>query len=240
VEFPPELKELGAFAFAKCIRLKAITIPDGLRDISRQAFAGCKSVKSLVFGNSSRLTVIGVGAFGGLKALKRVALPAAVESLSESAFAYCTSLRSVLFPPGLQVIGESCFWRCTSLATKIAIPAAVREIRAKAFGRTKVKFAFVQNGAVQIDGTAFSHALRCVVAPPDAESGLLGGEMPADRFCFDGIPLAARLAELVPVGIACAVAISGWYAYKRFAQKRKDLIQEETPLFSKGGRRYLP
>ena len=61
-----------------------IVIPDGVRSIGREAFAGNTAITSVSFPSS--LTKIDYGAFRGCTALKSVDIPDGVSEIGDSAF----------------------------------------------------------------------------------------------------------------------------------------------------------
>ncbi len=84
-----------------------VTIPPWVKEISRRAFYGCRS-------------------------LTGVTIPESVESIGEEAFEYCMSLTSVTIPEGATSIGKEAFRYCSSL-TSITIPDSVTSIGNGAF-----------------------------------------------------------------------------------------------------------
>ena len=91
-------------------------IPNSVRFIYSDAFAGCTSLTSVVIPNS--VTEIGDHAFKGCTGLTSVVIPSSVSEISESAFEGCTGVTSVTIPKGCKV-------------KKGAFPETVKIIRAK-------------------------------------------------------------------------------------------------------------
>ncbi len=81
---------IGPSAFAYCLLLEEIDIPEGV-------------------------TLIGLGAFMGSRSLKKVTLPESLTVIDRSAFAGCISLPTLTLPEGLERINASAFESCTSL-----------------------------------------------------------------------------------------------------------------------------
>ena len=65
------------YAFRNCYSVTSIEIPDGIKSIKQYAFYGCNNVKSIRFGENSRLESIAVGAFDLCANLSKVYLPSA-------------------------------------------------------------------------------------------------------------------------------------------------------------------
>lgn len=102
-----DIVSIGREAFANCVELQSITIPNTVTSISYYAFGGC-----------TKLTSINV--------------PLSVNSIDENAFEDCRSLTSFVIPEGLQIINSFTFANCTSL-NSVTIPNSVTEIHAGAF-----------------------------------------------------------------------------------------------------------
>lgn len=112
--------------------LERITIPACVETLRKYAFCNCKSLKSVVFEEGSKLKSIENDVFRNCS-LTEVTIPANVESLGENAFYYCESLKNVTFEEGskLKSLGNYAFFACP--LTEITIPAGVEKIGAFAF-----------------------------------------------------------------------------------------------------------
>ena len=84
-----------------------VVIPEGVKEIGKQAFDGYKSLTSIT-------------------------IPGSVKKIDDSAFKGCTSLASVVIPENVKEIGENAFSGCTSLAS-VVIPESMKEIKYSAF-----------------------------------------------------------------------------------------------------------
>lgn len=89
------ITKIATYAFADCITVTSVTIPENVVDISQGAFENCKSLSSVTMLDS----VIGIdyGAFFGCTALKSVTLPASVKVIGISAFDKCEALSTVYY-----------------------------------------------------------------------------------------------------------------------------------------------
>jgi len=145
VEIPDSVTNIESLAFNKCKSLTSIEIPESVAHIGRGAFQDCTSLKNVVipqyactdkfsdiflynsFGvygilNITNIVVlngvtnIGNSAFSGLgSSLLRVSVPDSVTSIGESAFYKCSSLKDIELPEGLTNVGKDAFYGCTGL-----------------------------------------------------------------------------------------------------------------------------
>ena len=158
---PSSLQSIGDSAFSYCNSLSSLTLPSSLQSIGYRAFSGCKSLSSLTLPSS--LQSIGGGAFTGCTSLRsvicnqfykvigqmllssdgtkviaywgensEVTIPEGVQSIGDSAFWGCSSLISLTFPSSLQSIGDSAF-RCCSSLTSLTLPSSLQSIGDYAF-----------------------------------------------------------------------------------------------------------
>jgi hypothetical protein len=98
---------IGEMAFANCIELSSIILPNSI-----------DSIKSLAFANCIGLTLL--------------TLPVSVTNIGKYAFFYCTKLSSISFPNSLKNIEEGAFTNCNALAS-LTIPNCVLSIERGAF-----------------------------------------------------------------------------------------------------------
>lgn len=117
--------QIGTNAFANCVSLVSITIPDSVKEIGDGAFRGCTSLTSIRISDS--VTKIKAATFAKCKSLMSITLPKFVTEIEDTAFAECTSLMSITIPNSVIYIGNCAFAKCMSLIT-IRIPDSVRAI----------------------------------------------------------------------------------------------------------------
>ncbi|MBE6629820.1 MAG: hypothetical protein E7624_03100 [Ruminococcaceae bacterium] len=102
-EIHKDTKIIAGGAFAKCKKVKTITIPASVNLICESAFSECELLSEVVFEADSQLKMIG-----------------------NYAFYQCASFATIAFPEGLCRIGEWAFFE-TAL-TSVLIPASVTEV----------------------------------------------------------------------------------------------------------------
>jgi hypothetical protein len=79
--------------FASCVKLKSVTLPEGITVISNEMFYDCRSLTSINLPSTTQL--IGVKAFAGCVSLTSIALPDSMEKVDTAAFAGCSSLTTI-------------------------------------------------------------------------------------------------------------------------------------------------
>ena len=99
-----------------------LTIPEGIRLIGNEAFAGCKMLRDISLPGS--LTAVGDGAFTWCSSMIAVKLPAGVDSIGDSAFLGCLSLEDCTILGNRTSIGENAFSGCLRL--KMTVPRGSR------------------------------------------------------------------------------------------------------------------
>lgn len=93
--------------------VSAVSVPDEVKKISAEAFAGNTAITSVRFPKG--LESIGYGAFYSCTALKSIQIPDSVVSIGSGVFANCTALNTVSFGSGVKELGTGIFAGCTSL-----------------------------------------------------------------------------------------------------------------------------
>ncbi len=155
---------IGRDAFINS-RMTAVTIPDSVAMIDRNAFASCPELTELDLGKG--LKEIELGAFSNCFALEEITIPDSVTVIGSEAFRNCQSLKSVHFGNGVSLIDGAAFDGCEAL-TQIDLPASLREIGYNAFHEcTNLKTVNIAGGLEKIGAFAFSEcpALEEIVLP---------------------------------------------------------------------------
>jgi hypothetical protein len=122
------IKELGEYAFYKCIALTKVEFADGLEVLGTAAFHQCTLLEEAILPDSIR--EMGDMVFSQCLALKKVKLPATLGSLGIASFAVCQNLKEIELPETCASIGEKAFMGCESLEV-LALPEAIRTIGAR-------------------------------------------------------------------------------------------------------------
>ena len=114
---PPSVKEIGAFAFAKCKYISQFKIPKNIRRIPDSAFQNSK-IKEFRFQDINSITYIGSSAFSG------------------------TDPKTFDIPPNLSFISEYCFLNTIIEMFNFKQALKVHEIKQKAFENPTISIDF--------------------------------------------------------------------------------------------------
>ena len=104
---------IGSYAFAGCVGLTNVTIPDSVLFISSYAFYKCTSLTDVIIPDC--VTSINSGTFYGCTSLASVTIPDGVKTIQYGAFKDCVSLTVVTIPHNVSSIGEEAFFGCAGL-----------------------------------------------------------------------------------------------------------------------------
>ncbi len=129
---PPGIRKIAYRAFAECITVDSVYLPDSLSEIDAYAFCNCVKLTSIILPKG--ITFLSDGIFGGCISLREVFLPELLEKIGKSAFYNCKSLTYIELPPTVTFIDEGAFERCTGL-TKVKISGHLQKISSMAFSR---------------------------------------------------------------------------------------------------------
>lgn len=114
IKLPQGLKQIDRNAFANCYALSSISIPESVTSIGDGAFSFCRSLKSVEI--PDRITYINRGSYSGCTSLSDIKLPKNLSTLGAYAFYYCPALQSLTIPENVRII-EPCQFRCKNLKT---------------------------------------------------------------------------------------------------------------------------
>ena len=113
ISIPKNIPVLVAM-FSNCQGLKKLTLDKTCSWIGSSAFAGCKALETVDFGEA--MIYIHEYAFGNCEKLKSVVLPNTTKYIDKGAFSGCTSLSHVEMGENLELLGVQAFASCTSLS----------------------------------------------------------------------------------------------------------------------------
>ena len=104
---------IGKWAFYGCKEITSVQIGNGIKTIPFHAFYGCTKLTNITLSNG--ITEISQAAFYGCTELKSISIPNSVKNIDRYAFKHCSSLTSISIGNGVTDIGYCAFYGCSKL-----------------------------------------------------------------------------------------------------------------------------
>lgn len=191
INIPANVKKIGDYCFAKCVKLNTLSVSEGIevlptgfidgatalkkcylplsvKVIGENAFRGTVKLENFALMNG--LTTLGAGSLSGI-ALSEIVLPPSVTSVGANAFAGCTALQSVILGNKVTKINAGMCANVRLLNT-VVIPEGVTEAGDTAFANcpmlTNVSLpsTFGRGGAGMFKGINISSLNVMASTPP--------------------------------------------------------------------------
>ena len=155
VTLPEGLKTLGEKAFQSCRSLETVNIPKSIKKIGKLTFAYCTNLKNIEI--HDEITEIGDSAFSLCKGLTSVNIPDAVKSIGTYAFNGDSSLVTVHIGSGVETIGEKAFADCTELKNvEFSESSSLKTLGDSSFYGTAIESFIVPDGVTSIGTSCFT------------------------------------------------------------------------------------
>ena len=129
VVLPDNLTAIGDYAFMNCNSLVEITIPEGVSQIGYCCFSACGALVSVTLPEG--LLTLGGNAFAACNNLEEISIPSTVTEIGYGAFNNC-AITTISIPKGIKTLKEQTFHQCAALVS-ITIPSSVTNIDVYAF-----------------------------------------------------------------------------------------------------------
>ena len=113
--------KIGREAFAGCKQLKSVTIPSEVKVIGEKAFFGCTALESVEIENGSGKLTIGKKAFAKCTNLWNISFCGKWTKIGKMAFAHCRSLQEVKLPGNIETMAPNAFYGCAAIR-RVTIP----------------------------------------------------------------------------------------------------------------------
>lgn len=179
-----------------------VTVENGVRGISANAFYGCSSLLSLELADS--VSSIGDFAFCGCESLTAVTLPDGLKSIGTNAFENCSSLAELTIGREIELIEDSAFEGCDSLAD-VRYDGTEENWRLVNVGEgndslLSVRFTFVASvlhGDVNLDGKVNAADVNLAVSAVLGSYAIESEALAAADFNGDGKVSAADVSFII-------------------------------------------
>ena len=123
------MTKIDEYAFSYCNNLESVSIPGSVKILPESLFEADMKLKKVTLGQGvSRIERAAFRHCG----LTGVSFLDSVTVIGEGAFSFCADLRKVSLPKKLTEIGNGAFNNCRKLGN-ITVPASVKKIRSHAF-----------------------------------------------------------------------------------------------------------
>ena len=133
VTIPESVTSIGREAFAFCGGITSLTILSREVNIGEFAFLDCSGIKSVTISTGvTKLSMIFKSYYYNTDSLEKVIIVDGVTHIGDGMFQHFSGLKSVSIPASVTSIGSSAFYNCSGL-TSMTIPKGVKSIGSKAF-----------------------------------------------------------------------------------------------------------
>lgn len=179
-EVKADTKSIAVGAFADCVNLTEITVPDSVENIGYAAFDGCESLTSIVVSSDNKVYSSKSGVlfnkdrsllieYPDAKTETEYVVPDSVSAIGEYAFDGNGILTYISIPDSVTNIGICAFARCNELKS-IAIPGSIKSISPYTFdGCGNLTRVTLKSGLTNIGNEAFIDCSNLkVIAIPDS------------------------------------------------------------------------
>lgn len=133
ITIPKSVESIAYRAFSRCEQLESVYFAEGskLKTIDSEAFASCIGLSKVEL--PDQLENIGSYIFQNTPALTSITIPSSVRTIDSFAF-YQSGLKSIDIPDSVRKIADKAFYECVSLE-EVSLGSNIHSIGVNAFGR---------------------------------------------------------------------------------------------------------
>ncbi|MBE7043697.1 MAG: hypothetical protein E7399_09470 [Ruminococcaceae bacterium] len=240
-------KTIADDAFAGCIQLETVIIPDSVTSIGREAFQRCDSLTTVLIPDS--VTTIGVGAFCDCSHLTDVILSANLTELGTNLFNGCSELKRVVMYDSVKKIGDHVFVNCSELCCINYIGAEESweaiEFESEAYGveADEISVRLIDDSAILLTIGKKEAIISGKVVQNDVAPMIVNDRtMLPIRFVAEGLGAEVLWSSSEPnqvylkkEGLEIVITIGA-----KTAMVNQQEISLDSPAFIKQNRTYLP
>lgn len=139
IVLPEGLRQIRKNAFKNCTNLTDIVLPKTLEEIGEEAFSGCRSLQKVVLPEG--ITCIPDQMFSGCKELSSVVVPESVTEIEWEAFSGCEKLKEIKLPGNVRSIRTGYWYSGERETISVLVPRG--SITEKTIQRTKIPYQLV-------------------------------------------------------------------------------------------------
>ncbi len=181
--------------------VKSVSIPEGITEVSSQAFAECATLSTVTLPESLTYQGLGWGCFQNCSQLTKITVPGSVKIVRPKTFLNCTGLKTAVLKDGVTTVDTTTFSGCTGL-TSVSIPGTVGTIGYQFSNKPSLKTVVLGNGMTAIGDSAFFNCAELTsITIPDSVTSI-------GRSAFSGC--SSLPSFMLPSGIS-AIADNTFY-----------------------------
>ena len=236
IELPPQLKEIGKYAFQKCVFSGNLVLPESLEEIGIGAFCSCSYIGGdLVI--PSKITTIKSDTFKDCSGIRKLSIHDGIRTIDQRAFQNCgikgelvlsknlisigssafegnSFCGSLILPESLLTISDAAFRNCKRISGALIIPESVTTLSQNVF-----------NGCSSLEQIVLPSTLSTI--SPNAFGGCTGiisiinySERPPtilNTNAFSGVPKDAFTVEVPASSVNDYSNAFGWRDFNRIS-----------------------
>jgi len=202
---PDGIRQIASDAFAGCVLLRNVEIAGSVTEIGWRAFSECTGIFDLVVPGNVR--TIGWRAFKGCTRLKSITLCEGTETIEGGAFSGCRFLEHIVVPDSVVHLGSWAFFACTNLLS-VKLGDEIKEIGEWTFsGCDNLSSVNIPKCCTAVGADAFFENINLTELPLPDSLRIVGKRAFAGCRYIKKMPLPAGLSRIEEEAFAGCWAI---------------------------------